>query len=82
MDRLYNYRLGYAALQVIEQHLTKYSFFVSDRYSIADIAIYSYVHAADQGGYDLTKFPAIQTWCNRVRSQPNYISIATSIAGL
>jgi glutathione S-transferase len=71
----YHHRLGKAALDVLEQQLTNRLFLVDDRYSIADIAIYSYVHVADEGGYDLTKFPAIQAWCERVRSQPNYISI-------
>lgn len=69
----YHHRLGNAALGVIEQHLTKHSFFVADRYSISDIAIYSYAHVATEGGYDLNAFPAVQTWCEQVRSQPTYI---------
>jgi glutathione S-transferase len=66
---------GYAALGVMEQHLEKNDFFVGDRYTIADIGLFAYTHVAGEGGFDLTRFPAIQTWINRVKNQPRYISI-------
>lgn len=67
---------GEAALDVMEEHLAKASFFVADRYSIADIALYAYTHVADEGGYDLTPRPAIRAWIERVASQPRAVSIA------
>ena len=66
---------GYAALGVMEQHLAKNEFFAGDRYTIADIGLFAYTHVADEGGFDLTRFPAIQTWIDRVKSQPRYIKI-------
>ncbi|MBE9015216.1 glutathione S-transferase family protein [Chroococcidiopsidales cyanobacterium LEGE 13417] len=66
---------GYAALAVMEQHLTQQKFFVGDRYSIADIGLFAYTHVADEGGFDLSQFPAIQAWIERVKAQPNYIPI-------
>ncbi|BAY33752.1 glutathione S-transferase domain-containing protein [Tolypothrix tenuis PCC 7101] len=66
---------GYAALKVMENHLSDRSFFVGDRYTIADIALFAYTHVADEGGFDLTQFPAIQAWIERVKSQPGYITI-------
>ncbi|URD48779.1 glutathione S-transferase family protein [Chroococcidiopsis sp. CCNUC1] len=66
---------GYAALGVMEQHLTQQKFFVGDRYSIADIGLFAYTHVADEGGFDLSRFPAIQAWIERVKAQPNYIPI-------
>ncbi len=66
---------GYAALKVMEKHLSSYSFFVGERYTIADIALFAYTHVADEGGFDLSQFPAIQAWIARVKSQPGYISI-------
>ena len=71
----YHQRLGNAGLDVMEQHLTTHPFFVGERYTIADIALYSYTHVAHEGGYDLSKFPKIQEWCDRVQSQPNHIKI-------
>ncbi|HEY9811947.1 MAG TPA: glutathione S-transferase family protein, partial [Candidatus Sericytochromatia bacterium] len=32
-------------------------------------------HVADEGGFDLAKFPAIQKWIDRVKFQHNYIGI-------
>ncbi|WP_414527208.1 glutathione S-transferase family protein [Nodularia chucula] len=66
---------GYAALKVMENHLKTHNFFVSERYTIADIALFAYTHVADEGGFDLTNFPCIQGWIERVKSQPRYISI-------
>jgi glutathione S-transferase len=48
---------------------------VGERYTIADIALFAYTHVADEGGFDLTQFPAIQAWIERVKSQSGYISI-------
>lgn len=66
---------GYAALKVMENHLQHRSFFVGERYTIADIALFAYTHVADEGGFDLTQFPAIQAWIERIKSQSGYISI-------
>jgi len=68
---------GYAALSVMEQHLTNHSFFVGNRYTIADMGLFAYTHVADEGGFDLTRFPAIQAWLERVKAQPKHISIHT-----
>lgn len=71
----YHHRLGNAALDVLEQHLKSRSFLVADRYTIADIAVFSYVHVAHEGNYDIKQFPTIQQWVERVKLQPNYIPI-------
>jgi glutathione S-transferase len=67
--------LGYAALGVMEGHLTDRSFFVAGRYSIADIALYAYTHVADEGGFDLAGFPAVRAWLKRVKAQPGHVPI-------
>jgi glutathione S-transferase len=69
---------GYAALTVIEKHLTHHTFFVGERYTIADIGLFAYTHVADEGGFDLTRFPAILEWLERVKAQPRYIRITQS----
>lgn len=67
--------LGYAALDVMEKHLTGRLFFVGERYSIADIALYAYTHVAHEGGFDLAGYPHIRAWLERVRSQPQHMPI-------
>ena len=71
-------KLGYAALNVMEQHLKDLDFLVADKYTIADIALYAYTHVAEEGGFDLTKFPAILAWFERIKSQPRHILITDS----
>jgi glutathione S-transferase len=66
---------GYDALGVMEGHLKSREWFVGERYSIADIALYAYTHVADEGGFDLAGFPAIRAWLERVKSQPRHIPI-------
>ncbi|HEY8947354.1 MAG TPA: glutathione S-transferase family protein [Rhizomicrobium sp.] len=69
---------GHAALGVMEQHLAKHDWFAGDRYSIADIALYGYTHCADEGGFDLTPYPAVTAWLDRVAAQPGYVPLRES----
>ncbi len=66
---------GYDALAVMEKHLATHRFFVGERYTIADIALYAYTHVADQGNFDLSRFPNVIAWLGRVKDQPKYVPI-------
>ena len=68
-------RWGQAALEVMEQHLGTRAFFVGERYTIADIALYAYTHVAPEGGFDLGPFPSIRAWLGRVAAQPSHLPI-------
>ena len=68
-------KLGYAALQIMEEHLLQHTYFVGDRYSTADIALYAYTHVAEEGNFDLSQFPAILAWFNRIVDLPRYLTI-------
>ena len=59
----------------MEQHLKNYDFLVANKYTIADIGLYAYTHVAEEGGFDLTQFTAINAWFQRIKSQPKHISI-------
>ncbi|MFL6646524.1 MAG: glutathione S-transferase family protein [Sulfurifustaceae bacterium] len=67
---------GVEALGVMEQHLTTRTFFVAERYTIADIALYAYTHVADEGGFSLEPYPSIRAWLARVASHPRHIPIS------
>jgi glutathione S-transferase len=66
---------GNAALKVMEQHLETREFFVNDRYTIADIALYAYTHVAADGGFDLKPYANINAWIARVAAQPGYLPL-------
>ncbi|OQK18572.1 glutathione S-transferase [Methyloprofundus sedimenti] len=70
---------GYAALDVMEQHLQNHDYFVTNQYSIADIALYAYTHVAEEGKFDLSGYKRINAWFERVESQKNYISIKSQV---
>jgi len=66
---------GYAAFAVMEQHLATRQFFVNERYSIADIALYAYSHVAGDAGFELAPYPNVRGWLERVAAQPGYIPL-------
>jgi glutathione S-transferase len=65
---------GVAALAVLENHLAKHPFVV-DCYSVADIALFAYVHLAPEGGFSLEPYPAVLEWLERVRREPGFIAM-------
>ena len=75
------YAPGYAALEVMSQRLSARPFLVGDRYSIADIGLYAYTHVADEGGFELERFPALTAWLERVRTQPGYLPMGAPPTG-
>lgn len=69
------YERGYQALALMEQALAQRSFFVGEAYSIADIALFAYTHVATDGGFELTRFPAIHAWIERIKVQPLFVAM-------
>lgn len=66
---------GHAALAVMEQRLAAHDFLVASGFTIADVALYAYTHVADEGGFDLARFPAVRAWLDRVRGRLPDLSI-------
>ena len=66
---------GYRTLDAMEAHLADEPFFVGGRYTLADISLYAYTHVADEGGFDLGRYPAIRAWLERVAAQPGHVPI-------
>ncbi len=66
---------GHKALGIMEAQLKQTPFLVGEHLSVADISLYGYTHVADEGGFDLSSYPAIQAWLGRVQAEPNYIAM-------
>jgi glutathione S-transferase len=64
---------GRDAFRVMETHLAARSYFVAERYTIADIALYAYSHVAHEGGHDLAPFPKVRAWLARIAAEPQHI---------
>lgn len=67
--------LGYRAFKVMEQQLQRTPYLVGEFFSIADIALYAYSHVADEAGFDLAPYPAIQAWLARIAAHPRYVGM-------
>ncbi|MCK5709093.1 MAG: glutathione S-transferase family protein [Deltaproteobacteria bacterium] len=65
---------GILALKILDNHLLENEFLAGD-FSIADIGCYPYVHLAPEGEIDLSAHPSVMSWCQRIESQPGYISM-------
>jgi len=44
---------GYRALEVMDDHLSRAPFFAAECFTIADIALYAYTHAAGDGEFEI-----------------------------
>ena len=62
-------RRGDAALARMEAWLSSYPYLVDGRFSLADISLIAYTRLAHEGGFDLTKYPAVCVWIDRVEAE-------------
>ncbi|MGH3049564.1 MAG: glutathione S-transferase family protein [Gaiellaceae bacterium] len=64
---------GYRALDAMERHLAGRDWLVADGITLADLALYGYTHVADEGGFELGRYPAIRAWLARVAAEPGHV---------
>lgn len=77
--KLFGYRLDHEhaksvssnLLDVLEAQLADRRFLV-DRPTLADVAVYSYVARAPDGGVSLDPYPAVRSWLKRVEDLPGF----------
>lgn len=63
---------------VLEGVLADRSFLAGEVITIADVAGYSYVAHAPEGGVQLDPYPNIQSWLQRIESYPGFVPMARS----
>jgi glutathione S-transferase len=63
-------RIAARVLTFMDAHLADRAFLAADHVTIADLACYSYVAHAPDGGVDLGPYPAVRAWLARVEAQP------------
>ena len=57
---------GYAALRRIDEAAARSGYLVGDRLTLADVSLVAYTRMADEGGFDLSPYPALRAWIARV----------------
>jgi glutathione S-transferase len=63
---------GRDALVALDRGLSDGRDFIAGDYSIADIALYAYVHCAADAGAELAPHEAITAWLRRVEATPSF----------
>ena len=66
---------GHQALAVMERHLGAHPWFTGPRYGAADIVLFGYTAVAGDGGFDLSRYPALLDWLARVRATPDFVAM-------
>jgi len=67
---------GNKALAALPRHLGEdRHYLVGDSMTIADIALFGYTHVAEEGGFDLGRYPAIRAWIARIATEPGHVPI-------
>lgn len=71
-----------ALLIVMESTLAGQPFLVDGALTIADIAGYTYIAHAPEGGVDLQPFPAVRAWLARIEALDGFVPMQATPAGL
>jgi glutathione S-transferase len=59
----------------MEHRLIGLDWFIGAAPTIADIAFYAYNHVADEGGFDLSKYPAVQYGLAKMGSLDGHVPL-------
>lgn len=55
---------------ILDKQLKDHDYLVGDKYSIADIASFGWVHGLRFAGIDLDSFPSLKAWWERLLARP------------
>lgn len=61
---------GHRALAVMERRLAGHDWLTDSGMTIADIALFAYTQVAEEGEFDLSRYPGLRAWLARVRAHP------------
>lgn len=61
-------------LAILDRELSQRTWLAGPAYGIADIAVFAYVHRAEEADLPLSDHPHVTAWIDRVRSQPRFLA--------
>lgn len=71
---------AHALFAVMDAHLAARDWLVSSHPTLADIACYSYIAHAPEGGVSLSPYPSIRAWLGRIEALPGFVGMIRSPA--
>lgn len=75
MPEVFAYRIERArdALEALDRGLAGTPFLAGEAYTVADIALYGYVHCGADAGVDPREHGNVAAWLDRVKAQPGFV---------
>lgn len=69
---------AHGLFKVMDAHLAERSYLVAGRLTLADVAGYSYIAHAPEGGVSLDAYPHIRAWLSGIEAQPRFVAMVRS----
>ncbi len=73
---------AHAVLAVMNDELNRQPFLAGSNPTIADVAVYTYVAHAPEGNVDLSTYPNVRAWLQRIEALPGFVGMKKTAAGL
>lgn len=75
LDKAETLRRSARILPVLDAHLSRHDWLAAGHPTVADCAVFPYVALAHEGAVDLTPYPYVQAWINRVKALPRFLEM-------
>ncbi|KVO20379.1 glutathione S-transferase family protein [Burkholderia ubonensis] len=82
LDHTQAKRVAVRLFDVIDAEFAKQPFAAGAQPTIADIAAYTYIAHAPEGGVSLDPYPHVRAWLARVEALPGFVGMPSTRAGL
>lgn len=74
------HEIATSAITALERALTKHDWAAGTQLTVADFALYAYISLAPEGGFDLSRTPAVLSWIARFEALPAYEPLVPDMA--
>jgi glutathione S-transferase len=78
LDHETSRRKSHALFKVMDPILAARPYLAGPEITIADVAGYTYIAHAPEGGVTLEPYPAIRAWLRRIEAQPHFVGMVAS----
>ncbi|EWH11669.1 glutathione S-transferase domain-containing protein [Catenovulum agarivorans DS-2] len=82
LDLVQAHQVSEQILTALNAHLAKRDWLAAKHATIADVANYSYIAHAPEGGIDLNLYPNVQAWLNRFEQLPGFVAMPKTYVAL
>ena len=65
--------IAHKLFAILEPQFALRSFALGEHVSVADVAAYTYIAHAPEGGIDLEPYPAMRAWLERIEALPGFV---------